>query len=55
MDKALEVLDQLPELEKIIYLEPRGIRYRYTDPKLMSWDDFIALGGRNTATPTRTR
>ncbi len=35
VDKALEVLDQLPELEKIIYLEPRGIRYRYTDPKLI--------------------
>ena len=31
VDKALEVLDQLPELEKIVYLEPRGIRYRYTD------------------------
>ena len=26
VDKALEVLDQLPELEKIVYLEPRGIR-----------------------------
>ena len=47
VDKALEVLDQLPELEKIIYLEPRGIRYRYTDPKLISWDDFLALGGRH--------
>ena len=38
VDKALEVLDQLPDLEKIIYLEPRGIRYRYTEPKLMSWE-----------------
>ena len=47
VDKALEVLDQLPELEKIVYLEPRGIRYRYTDPKLISWDDFLALGGRH--------
>src|SRR5262245_21475345 len=28
VDKALEVLDELPDLEKIIYLEPRGIRYR---------------------------
>jgi long-chain acyl-CoA synthetase len=44
VDKALEVLDQLPELEKIIYLEPRGIRYHYTDSKLLSWDDFLALG-----------
>ncbi|WP_319456548.1 MULTISPECIES: AMP-dependent synthetase/ligase [unclassified Mycobacterium] len=47
VDKALEVLDQLPELEKIIYLEPRGIRYRYTDPKLLSWDDFLALGAKH--------
>ena len=47
MDKALEVLDQLPDLEKIIYLEPRGIRYRYTDPKLMSWEDFLALGAQH--------
>jgi long-chain acyl-CoA synthetase len=47
VDKALEVLDELPDLEKIIYLEPRGIRYRYTDPKLMSWTDFLALGARH--------
>ena len=47
VDKALEVLDQLPDLEKIIYLEPRGIRHRYTDPILMSWEDFLALGARH--------
>jgi long-chain acyl-CoA synthetase len=47
VDKALEVLDRLPELEKIVYLEPRGIRYRYTEPKLMSWEDFLALGARH--------
>jgi long-chain acyl-CoA synthetase len=47
VDKALEVLDQLPDLEHIIYLEPRGIRYRYTEPRLMSWDDFLALGAQH--------
>jgi long-chain acyl-CoA synthetase len=47
VDKALEVLDQLPDLEKIIYIEPRGIRYRYTEPKLMSWEDFLALGAEH--------
>jgi long-chain acyl-CoA synthetase len=47
VDKALEVLDQLPDLEKIIYVEPRGIRYRYTESKLMSWDDFLAVGARH--------
>ena len=47
VDKALEVLHELPNLEKIIYLEPRGIRYRYTEPKLMSWEDFLALGAQH--------
>jgi long-chain acyl-CoA synthetase len=47
VDKALEVLDELPELEKIVYLEPRGIRYRYTEPKLMSWAEFLVLGVRH--------
>jgi long-chain acyl-CoA synthetase len=47
VDKALEVLDEVPDLEKIVYLEPRGIRYRYSDPKLMSWDDFLALGAQH--------
>ena len=44
VDKVLAVLDRLPDLEKIVYLEPRGIRHRYTEPRLMSWTDFLALG-----------
>jgi long-chain acyl-CoA synthetase len=44
VDKALEVLDQLPELQKIVFLEPRGIRHRYDEPRLMFWEDFLALG-----------
>ena len=47
VDKALAVLDQLPDLEQIVYLEPRGIRYRYDDPRLLSWDDFLALGAEH--------
>ena len=47
VDKALGVLDQLPDLEHIIYLEPRGIRYHYTEPRLMSWEDFLALGAEH--------
>ena len=47
VDKAFKVLDQVPDLEKIVYLEPRGIRYRYSDPKLMSWEDFLALGAQH--------
>ncbi|MGV3563263.1 MAG: AMP-dependent synthetase/ligase [Nocardioides sp.] len=44
VDKALEVLDRAPHLEKIVYIEPRGIRGRYTHDKLMSWEEFLALG-----------
>jgi long-chain acyl-CoA synthetase len=44
VDKALEVIDRCPDLERIVYLEPRGIRYRYDHPKLLSWDDLVALG-----------
>jgi long-chain acyl-CoA synthetase len=47
VDKAIEVLDQLPDLQKIVYLEPRGIRHRYDDPRLMSWEEFIALGAEH--------
>ncbi|SNR32917.1 long-chain acyl-CoA synthetase [Haloechinothrix alba] len=47
VDKTLEVIDELPDLERIVYIEPRGIRRRYTDPKLLYWDDFIALGAEH--------
>jgi long-chain acyl-CoA synthetase len=43
-DKALEVIDDLPNLEWIVYLEPRGIRGRYTHPKLVYWDDLLVRG-----------
>ncbi len=42
-----KVLDLPPErfsrLEKIIYVEPRGVR-RYDDSRLVFWDDFMDLG-----------
>lgn len=44
VDKALEVVDDCPLLEWIVYVEPRGIRHRYDHPKLMAWDDLIKLG-----------
>lgn len=47
VDKALAVLDALPDLERIVYLEPRGIRHRYDNPKLLAWDDFLALGAQH--------
>ncbi|MET7421755.1 long-chain fatty acid--CoA ligase [Dactylosporangium sp. NPDC005555] len=42
VDKALAVLDDCPDLEWIVYLEPRGIRGRYTNPKLIAWSDLLA-------------
>lgn len=44
LDKALEVIEDLPELRTIVYLDPRGIRGRYDDRRLVSWDDFMAAG-----------
>ena len=49
VDKALEVLGDLPTLERIVYLEPRGIRHRYDHPKLMAWDELVALGAEHRA------
>ncbi|GAA3466859.1 AMP-dependent synthetase/ligase [Nonomuraea roseola] len=44
VDKALAVIDDCPDLERIVYLEPRGIRGRYDDPRLMSWEELLAMG-----------
>ncbi len=43
VDKVLEVIDDLPDLRRVVYLEPRGVR-TYDDERLMAWDDFVALG-----------
>lgn len=53
VDKALEIIGGLSELKRIIYIEPRGIRGKYDDPRLMHWDEFIALGiEHRAANPT---
>ncbi len=44
VDKALEIIGGLSELKRIIYIEPRGILGKYSDERLMHWDEFIALG-----------
>jgi long-chain acyl-CoA synthetase len=49
VDKALLVLDKCPDLERIVYLEPRGIRHRYDHPKLMFWDEMLSLGRTHRA------
>jgi long-chain acyl-CoA synthetase len=47
VDKALAVQGDLPDLEHVVYLEPRGIRGRYDDPLLMSWTEFLETGRRH--------
>ena len=53
VDKALSVKDELPDLEHIVYIEPRGIRHHYDDPLLMSWADFLESGRRHRETHPR--
>jgi long-chain acyl-CoA synthetase len=48
VDKALEVKGDLPALERIIYIEARGVR-TYDDALLLSWEDFLALGREHRA------
>jgi long-chain acyl-CoA synthetase len=48
VDKALAVEDKCPDLEWIVYLEPRGVR-EYDHPKLIHWPEFIARGREHAA------
>ena len=49
VDKVLAIpATDLPALEHIVYVEPRGVR-DYDDPRLMSWPDFLELGRNHAA------
>ncbi|MDX2343669.1 MAG: AMP-binding protein [Acidimicrobiia bacterium] len=48
VDKALAVRDRLPKLERIVYIEPRGVN-AYDDPILISWSEFLELGSQHLA------
>ena len=43
VDKALEVIQDVPNLSKIIYFEEKGL-FRYESDKLMRWDEFLKIG-----------
>jgi long-chain acyl-CoA synthetase len=43
VDKFLEIRDTIPQLKKIIYWDPKGLR-NYHDPLLMSYTEAIELG-----------
>jgi long-chain acyl-CoA synthetase len=43
VDKLLEIKDQCPELQHIVYDEPRGMRH-YTQPFLHGLEEILAMG-----------
>ena len=48
VDKILQIKEQVPLVEKTIYWDPRGL-WNYTEPKLMSYDEVLALGRKYEA------
>ena len=49
VDKVLALPpSRLPALTTIVYLEPRGLQ-DYDDPRLMAWEDLLALGRKHRA------
>jgi len=49
VDRAMAVdRSEVPNLRRIIYIEPRGVR-RYDDDGLTFWDDFLELGRQHRA------
>jgi long-chain acyl-CoA synthetase len=51
-DKVMAVIDSLPNLRKIIHIEPRGFRKWRDDERFISWDDFLEIGrGHREANP----
>lgn len=50
VDNVLEIArPELGQLERIIYVEPRGVRAY--DDLLLFWDDFLALGWHTPGCP----
>ncbi len=43
-DKVLEVIERLPNLRKIIHVEPRGFRDVRDDDRFIYWDAFLEVG-----------
>jgi len=43
VDKFLEIKDNLPDLEKIIYWDPKGL-WKYHHPDLLSFDRMLEIG-----------
>lgn len=48
-DKVMEVISDLPNLERIIHAEPRGFRAWREDSRFIYWDDFLEMGRNHQA------
>jgi len=49
VDRVIEIDPAMvPNLSRIIYCEPRGVR-TYSDDRLMDWDDFLTVGRQHRA------
>ena len=46
-DKLMEVIDDLPAVEKVIHVEPRGFRAYRDDPRFIYWEAFLESGRRH--------
>ncbi len=49
LDKVLEVVDQCPDLRRIVTVERRGIEGRYDDDRLLGWPALQELGREHRA------
>lgn len=45
VDKILEIKNDIPEIQKLIYWDPKGMR-KYDDPILLSYDDLMKTGSK---------
>ena len=44
VDKFLDIIDELPNIKKIIFWDPKGMRTYLNDPRILSFLDVIQLG-----------
>jgi long-chain acyl-CoA synthetase len=43
LDKILDVKEDIPQVKKIVYWDPKGLRL-YDDPLIISWEKVLVLG-----------
>ena len=48
-DKVMEVISGLPDLERILHIEPRGFRAWRDDDRFIFWEKFLEMGRNHRA------